>query len=163
MLSVIPGGGQHAERTRLATLAEELRVQVESARLAQEAPRLNRAGESPRPVGEEVLPEDEDDEEAEENKLEAKALNLAASIRKKNTGKRTFVAKFGRHRWRVFHVSRRDLRREDGADASEPGWHILVLDPPPTWRILEPIGPYRTVKALLDDVVRDRMCGGYED
>ncbi len=51
---------------------------------------------------------------------------------------------------KIFFVAPEDLERED-AWVEEPGWYVMTVRPPASWRFNDPMGPYATVDELRAD------------
>jgi hypothetical protein len=48
------------------------------------------------------------------------------------------------------------------APASQPGWYFRAVNPDPAWISNDPVGPYRSFKDALDDLIQGELAsGGY--
>jgi hypothetical protein len=71
------------------------------------------------------------------------------------------VWRVGRRNWRLWYIS--GAEAESGyAPASQPGWYFRAVNPDPAWISNDPVGPYRSFKDALDDLIQGELAsGGY--
>jgi hypothetical protein len=157
------GGPEEAKRTELAIQAHEaqqelLRAQqakfqadYEERRSKGRLTNRERWAEASKARGAQAKQEADELERREaQRRLLGEAKAIHSKILARSFGKKSFVTKLGKHRRRIFLVSPEEAAR-DASVVSQPGWYVHAVAPPAGWLSNDPIGPYGSVKALLDD------------